>query len=206
MAAVFKSLRSRVRNSHLQLKSVDFLSFGMNWLKSSSFKGLLVRGLQVPWSEAVEGGATWRCSWSGPEGGRGKRWWHSRAAAGRSCSPPGWLIDSAAHWCSCGHTHVMSAWHPQQRQNNDVLTCLCPPASALWIQWHFEVRWGQLLFSSNDYCVCFCVLQKHVEHIIVSHSKEFKQNILSRSFERTTHGPKRARQRVQSGPGLIYKV
>lgn len=45
--------------------------------------------------------ATWRHSWSGPEGGWGKRWWRSRAAGGKRRLPPGLPHDSAAHWCSC---------------------------------------------------------------------------------------------------------
>lgn len=50
--------------------------------------------------------ATWRRSWSGPEGGWGKQWWRSRAAGGRSCPPPGRPLGSAAHRCSYGHTEM----------------------------------------------------------------------------------------------------
>lgn len=51
--------------------------------------------------------ATWRHSWSGPEGGWGKRWWCSPAAGGKNCPPPGRPHGSAARWCSCKHTVVM---------------------------------------------------------------------------------------------------
>lgn len=53
--------------------------------------------------------ATWRRSWSGPEGGRGTRWWRSRAAGGRSRPPAGLPRDSAARWCSCKTQRVLRA-------------------------------------------------------------------------------------------------
>lgn len=113
--------------------------------------------------------ATWRRSWSGPEGGRGTQWWRSRAAGGRSRPPPGLLRDSAARWCSCKHsgryTEVMWSHRARAAEAQAALSHLFMSSWVCFME--SMALWSSLrsapFFLSRLLCLLLCPATKNYQ-------------------------------------------